>query len=236
MSGGGFDYLHEHAGTLDALAARRSTVQSVGDYLVALDVLGYGDTDRAGRDTLELARLLRRWERHAVAHAAPLLAVWRVADRVESGDAGEAELRAATAGYAARQVSPGRRPVDDPAGYLRDALATHERSERDRRTLHPGAPDIELTYRHGAMEWATEDGQVLTAEWWEQHSDSAADPFVLALIASMRDLLDDYDQDAALLKTLDPAGEAYGMTVKGQAVRAGIIRQWAAAYAARQEG
>ncbi|OLO25731.1 hypothetical protein PZ61_0235390 [Streptomyces sp. MNU77] len=73
MSGGGFNYLHERAGTLDELAARRATMESMGDYLVALDILGYGDTARAGRDTLELSRLLRQWEPRAVARAEPLL-------------------------------------------------------------------------------------------------------------------------------------------------------------------
>ncbi|MGW4731821.1 hypothetical protein ACWEQC_22105 [Streptomyces shenzhenensis] len=124
--------------------------------------------------------------------------------------------------------------MDDPAGYLRDALAAHERSERARRTLHRDAPGILISSASGP--WTTEDGWPLTEEWWEQHSDPGADPFVLSLIASMRDLLDDYDQDAALLKSLDPAGEAYGMTVKRQAARMATIRQWAAAYAARQKG
>lgn len=233
MSGGGFDYLHERAGTLDELAARRSTVQSMGDYLVALDVLGYGETARAGRDTLELARLLRQWETRAVARAAPLLDVWRVADRVESGDAGETELRAAADAYATRPPSPERRPVEDPAAYLRDALAAHERQERAVRTLRDGGPEVHLS--SGGDSWTTEDGQPLTAEWWEEHSAPGADPFVLTLIDVMREVLDDYLKDVELLKTLDPAGEAYGMTIRGQAVRAGIIREWAAAYAAREE-
>ncbi|MGW9410287.1 hypothetical protein [Streptomyces sp. SM8] len=235
MSGGGFDYLHEHAGTLDELAARRSTVESMGDYLVAPDALGCGDTARAGRDTLELARLLHQWETRAVARAAPLLDVWRVADRVESGDAGETELRAAAEAYATRpaHAPPTPRPVEDPAAYLRDALAAHERQERAARTLRVNSPEVHFS--SGGDSWTTEDGQPLTAEWWEEHSTSGADPFVLTLIDVMREVLDDYLKDVELLKTLDPAGEAYGMTIRGQAVRAGIVHQWAAAYSVRQE-
>ncbi|MGV2914561.1 hypothetical protein [Streptomyces alfalfae] len=232
MSGGAFDHLHEHAGTLDALAARRSTVQSTGDYLVALNVLGYGDTAPAGRDTLELARLLRQWETRAVAHAAPLLDVWQVADRVKSGDAGEKELRAATEAYATRHVPPAPRPVEDPAAYLRDALDAHERAEHARRTLPPGIGDIEFTSNG---EWTTV-GQPITAAWWEWHTEPGADPFVLAGISVMRHVLDDFERDRDLLKSLEPDGEAYGMTVRAMAVRMELIREWAAAYAARQEG
>ncbi|MET9818317.1 hypothetical protein [Streptomyces sp. NPDC006355] len=232
MSGGGFDYLHEHAGTLDALAARQSTVQSMGDYLVALDVLGYGDTARAGRDTLELAQLLHQWETRAVARAAPLLDVWRVADRVESGDTGETELRAAADAYATRPPSPEPRPVEDPAAYLRDALAAHERQERARRTLRPGIGEFEFT---SGGEW-TSAGQPLTAEWWEAHSAPGADPFVLTLIDVMREVLDEHATDADLLKGLDPDGEAYAMTLAGQTVRTRLVRAWAAAYAEHRKG
>lgn len=122
-----------------------------------------------------------------------------------------------------------RHALEDPPGYLRAALDAHERQEHARRTLRPGAPDLYLSSGDGS--WTTEDRQELTPEWWERHSDPGADPFTLALITTMRSVLDDHDAEARVLE----AGHRTGWTEGGQAVRAWLVREWAAAYAAREE-
>lgn len=223
MSGGAHGYVHEHTTTLEALAAREDTLQEVAGRLLQLGA------DQAARDTLDLARDLRQWGTSAVQRAGALADVWATLDRADAGDTGEEAVRKAAALYAASELPPARRAVEDPAGYLRAALDRHERQEHARRTLHPHAPDLYLSSGDGS--WTTEDRQELTPEWWERHSDPGADPFTLALITTMRSVLDDHDAEARVLE----AGHRTGWTEGGQAVRARLIREWAQAYAAREE-
>lgn len=225
MSGGSHDRIYDHAGSLAGLAARPDTLETVATRLLELGV------DRAGRDTRELVRSLGQWQTAATERAGRLALVWRALDLHDSGDITADAVRAAGDVYATGLIPPARRALEDPAGYLRDALDAHERSEHARRTLQPGAPELHLSSDHAG--WLTGDGLPLTAEWWEWHSDPGADPFVLAGISIMRSVLDEYARDAELAKGLDRDGEAYGMTVSGQAVRARLIREWAAVYAER---
>ncbi|MEI5526828.1 hypothetical protein WB388_40230 [Streptomyces brasiliscabiei] len=225
MSGGSHDRIHDHAGSLAELAARPDTLETAATRLLELGV------DRAGRDTRELVRSLGQWQAAATERAGRLALVWRALDLHDSGDITADAVRAAGDVYATGLLPPARRAVEDPAGYLRDALDAHERSEHARRTLHPDAPELHLSSERAG--WLTEGGLPLTAEWWEWHSDPAADPFVLAGISIMRSVLDDFARDTDLLKSLEPDGEAYGMTVRAAAVRMELIQAWAAVYAER---
>lgn len=227
MSGGSHDHIHDHAGSLAELAARTDTLEGVASRLQELGV------DQAARDTRQLVRSLGQWQVSASDRAGRLALVWRALDLHDSGDITADAVRAAGDVYVTRVMPPARRALEDPAGYLRDALDAHERSEHARRTLHPGAPELHLSSEHAG--WLTGDGLPITAEWWEWHSDPGANPFVLAGIAIMRGVLDDFARDADLLKGLEPDGEAYGMTIRAMAVRMELIRAWAAVYAERAE-
>lgn len=223
MSGGAHGYVQHHTTSLEALAAREDVLQEVAGRLLQLGA------DQAARDTLELVRNLGQWSAWAVQRAGALAAVWDALDRADAGDTGEEAVRTAAARYAASVFPPARQAVEDPAGYLREALDRHERQEHARRTLRPGAPELHLSSGDGG--WTTADRQDLTPQWWEPHSDPGADPFTLALITTMRSVLDDHDAEARVLE----AGHRTGWTEGGQDVRARLVREWAQAYAAREE-
>jgi hypothetical protein len=226
MSGGSHAYIYDHAGSLAELTPRTEVLADIAGRLLELGV------DQAAADTRDLVRDMGQWEASAVRRASSLALVWRALDLHDSGDIAEEAVRAAGDVYTAGRTPPARHAEEDPVSYLREALDAHERSEHAHRALRLNSPEFILTNRENIL--TTEDGQEITEDWWNRHSDPDPDPFILTLITGMREVLAEYDRDARLLKTLDREGEAYGMTIRGQAVRVHVIRQWATAYAERE--